>query len=568
MRRLLSLFVVLVGLLSAPVGHAQPEHGAPSAQVGPNASTSGSASAPEAVTTGVVRLKDRKVFTLSTASEGKSPLERARHASHALERAFDARDSGDAHFERHGEVAVVFVGKAPIVELTEADATAASAATLDVLAADAAAKVQTALNEERKRSAIANSVFSFSLIVFTGLVVFLLFGKVSQIGSRARLWIEENPDRIPSLRFGGVELMRPAAFEAVLGLVISIVKRVVQLGVLYAWVIFALSLFDSTRGYTDKLTALVLGPISGFIARVGSGLPLAVVMILAVLATALLVRFTGVFFAGVARGETSVDWVPQDLAAHVGVIDRIGLVVAALVLAAPLLTGSEEGALARAGVVTLIAFGLASTPVIACGIVGAIVVFNRRLHVGEFIELGGRTGRVRDVTLLEVVIEDESGCIVRIPHVLSLLRPTRLMGASPVVAVELCVDPKAPQVRVRDVLNDAVAKVGTFVRVELTSIDADGALYRVVVGVGPQLLAPIVAPLSRRTRSSSGERTTLPGPIAAPRIMTLGGVGDSLPGGALGAASNVQLTSLLADALAKEGIGLGRRSFLPVRSPS
>jgi len=528
------------------------KHHAPEPSSSASAPSPASSGPQKAAVEGIVRLKDRKVFSILIDREGHPAADRAREATHALENAFERKD-GEARFEKNGEVANVYVGKTPIVELDGDDAEAAGSATLDAYAADVTAKIQAAIAQERKRSVIANTVFSFSLVVFSGLIAFLLLGKASQFGTRAREWVEDNPERIPSLKFGGIELLRPAAIEAALTLGISIAKRIVQFGVLYAWAIFSLSLFESTKGYTDKLTGLVLGPLSGFVTRIGTGLPLAVVTGIAIFATVLLVRFTGVFFAGVARGETSLDWVPPDLAPHVGVIVRIGIIVVALILASPLLTGSEDGTLARAGIATIAAFGLAATPVLACGIVGAIVVFNRRLRPGDFVEIGGRTGRIRSVTLLEVAVEDESGCEVRIPHILGLLHPTRLMGPSPVVSVELVVDPKASQVRVREVLVDAASKVGATPRVDLVSIDIDGALYRVTVGVGPQLVGPIIAPTSKRLRSSSGR--SVPPPPAAPRIITLSGTGTGL-----GTTTTVQLTSLLADTLAREGIALGRRS--------
>lgn len=582
-RTLLGLFVVLFGLaLSLPSGAEEEANHGPArpvaASVAPSTSAhpSASASAPAQAVEAIVRLKDRKVFSLSVEREGRSALDRAREATQALERAFDAHE-GDAHFERKGDTAIVFVGKTPIVELDQEDA-AEAGKSLDTYAADVTAKVNSAIAGEKKRSAIANSVFSFSLVVFAGLIAFLLLGKASEIGSRSREWVEDNPDRIPSLRLGGIELLRPASIEALLTIAIDVAKRIVQFGVLYAWIIFSLSLFESTKGYTDKLTTLVLGPLASFFARIGTGLPLAIVTLIAVLATFLLVRFTGVFFAGVARGETTLDWVPQDLAAPVGIIVRIGIIVVALVLASPLLTGSEDGALSRAGIATLIAFGLAATPLLACGVVGMTVVFNRKLRPGEFVEIAGRTGRVRHVSLLEVTVEDESGCEVRIPHLVALWNTTRVMGPAPVVSVELVVDPTASQVRVRDVLAEAAQKVGSTPRIELASIDADGALYRVSVGMGPQLMGPIVVPTGRRTRSSPGNKGSIPpgasprtrsspgkGSIppapAVPRIITFGGTGGVQPAGALGVATTVQLTSLLADALAKEGIALGRRSF-------
>ena len=120
-----------------------------------------------------MRLKDRKVFALSVDREGRTAAERARLAGQALEHAFDAKEA-EAHYVKKDGIAIVFVGKAPIVELTLDDAQAAGVATLDAYAGGVTAKVNTALKEESKRSAIANTVFSGSLVVFSALIAFLL----------------------------------------------------------------------------------------------------------------------------------------------------------------------------------------------------------------------------------------------------------------------------------------------------------------------------------------------------------------------------------------------------------
>ncbi|MEO7096908.1 MAG: mechanosensitive ion channel family protein, partial [Polyangiales bacterium] len=464
----------------------------------------------------------------------------------------------EARVERHGATATLFLGKKAILELDEADAQAAGASSLQAHADDLAAKLQSAIAQEQKRSAIANTVFSFALIVFTALIAFLLLGKVAQLAAKGHDWLDDHPEKIPSLRFGGIELARAGAIEGFLTLGIGIAKRVVQFGVLYAWLIFSLSLFEATKGYTDRLTGLVLGPLSGFVTRIGSALPLAVATAIAIFAISLLVRFTGVFFDGVVRGETTLDWVPQDLAAPIGVIVRLGIVVIGLIVAAPLLTGSDEGVLAHAGLATLVAFGLAATPMLACGIVGSLVVFRRRLRPGDFVELAGRRGRVLEVTLLEVAMEDDSGCAVRVPHLLSLIHPTRVMGRLPVVAVEIVVDPKASQVRVRDVLHDAAARANAAPRVELVALDADGALYRVTLGV--QAPTTISISSAKRARGSSSARPRSSLTPSVPPPPKIGVIDESL------ASSSVQLTALLADALAAAGIALGRRSSFEARA--
>ncbi|HLK39155.1 MAG TPA: mechanosensitive ion channel family protein, partial [Polyangiaceae bacterium] len=179
------------------------------------------------------------------------------------------------------------------------------------------------------------------------------------------------------------------------------------------------------------------------------------------------------------------------------VLVRAGVVVASIVLAAPLITGTDDGALSRAGVVALVALGLACTPVLACAAAGVPAVYGRRLKPGDFVEAGGRAGVVRDVTLLELVLEDAIGCEVRVPQLLGLWHPTRVLGSAPLASIDVVVDPAHRPATVEEALVGAAVDACERARVELLSLDADGACWR-VSGVpkptkGPATLADAVA---------------------------------------------------------------------------
>src|SRR5262249_26242105 len=154
--------------------------------------------------------------------------------------------------------------------------------------------------------------------------------------------------------------------------------------IFYAWVLIALSLFDATRGYSERLTGFVLAPVSALMGRVASALPLLVIAFVTILAVGVSLRFVRLFFGSVARGETTVGWMPRDLAEPTSILVRAGIVVVTLVVAAPLITGADDGTLSRAGVVALVAIGLAVTPLLICAAAGIAVVFGRRLRVGDF----------------------------------------------------------------------------------------------------------------------------------------------------------------------------------------
>jgi small-conductance mechanosensitive channel len=427
-----------------------------------------------------VRLHEKTVFSLHAGRAGQSGQDRARAATRALDGELDDPEQPLTRVEEEPGTAVIFVGKTPIVTLGDDDAaTAGGDVTLHVYASTVASKIDTALRAERKRSAIATSVLSFSLLVFSGLLAFLLFRRVGDLSVRARAWVREHPDRIPALKLGRIEVVRPVAVRGAVSIALALAHRLAQFAIAYSWLIFALSRFEATRDYTDRLAGFVLTPLSALIGRVGAALPLFVVAAIAAVALGIAVRFVGLFFAGVERGETHVAWLPRELARPTSVLARAGVVLASIVLAAPLITGTDEGALSRAGLVALVALGLACTPVLACAAAGVPAVYSRRLRQGDFVEAGGRTGVVREVTLLELVLEDGMGCEVRIPQLLGLWHPTRVLGPGAIATIDVTVAAHERPAEVEAVLVGAAVATCERARVDLLSIDADGARWRV-----------------------------------------------------------------------------------------
>jgi small-conductance mechanosensitive channel len=328
--------------------------------------------------------------------------------------------------QRRGDVAVVQVGQTPVVQLVAEDAKAAGDASLDVHAASVTASIRDAIESERKRAAIAKSVLSISLLVFLGLVAFYLLQKVGEFARRARTWLDEHGERAFAVRIRRIEVVSPATVRSTALVGLTVGKWIAQIAVVYLWIVYALSQFEATRGYTQRLTGLILTPLSDLVARIAVGLPLLVVLVIAGFAVFVLVRFVGLFFTSVGRRENVVAWIPHDLVAPVSSLVRFGIIVAAMLFIAPLITGNSEGVLARAGWVVVVALGLAATPVLANGLTGTVVLFGRRLRTGQYVEIGDYRGRISAISLLEICLEEKQGVEIRVPHIYTLVRPTRV----------------------------------------------------------------------------------------------------------------------------------------------
>lgn len=470
----------------APAAAAEASKSPPAASAAPAKEPPAEAAAPEEEAPKpepvAVRIGGKNVYLVRVAQGTVSIEDRARSAEQAIRKAVETEKPESVRVESLGDATVVYAGTLPLLRLTAEDAIAAGDASLGVHADRVASELRDVIRAEQKRSAIATTIFSFSLAALLTLAALLLLRKTSEITERVRAWVAAHRERIPGIRLQSVEVVDAATIRSAVALGVEVLKWVLRAGLVYLWLLLTLSLFESTREYTQDLTGIVLTPLSSLMARIAKSLPVVVVALIAIAVIAVLVRFVDLFFAGVARGETKLRWLAPDLAAPTSILLRVAIVLGAVVFAAPVVTGDDEGALGKIGVIALAALGLSGTPLLASAIAGTGILFGRRLRIGDFVEFGGRSGRVVALSLLEVRLEDSEGLEVRVPHLLSFLHSTRIVGTRPRTNLELCVADHSE--RTAELLREAASKVGERVKVEVLAVEATFVRYRISVASG------------------------------------------------------------------------------------
>lgn len=438
----------------------------------PSLPESTSAPAPEVW----VKLQDQRVFALRRGRTEEPVERRAQRVSRALEAAAqDPSAPSEPKLVTEGQRVVVFLGERPIVQLDRDDAALAQDASLEIHAKATAALIQAAVERERIRAQISNLVFSASLLVFAGLIAFLLLRRLGQLGALAHRHLVRQEDNLPPLSVSGIEVLSPAMVRAMVVTTVSIGTRLAQVGIVYLWLVFSLSLFERTKGTAEGLREVLLGPLGELIGRSVRALPLLLVLVLAVLALSVLIRFVGLFFASVTRGETKLSWLPDELAAPTSVLLRAGLVLAFLITAGPLILGSSDLVSSMIGIVALLSVGLGSTPLLATAIIGVVVIFGRRYHVGDYVEVGAARGRIRRLSILELRLIDDAGHELRVPHLLALLRGTRVHGPRARATITLFVEPTADLSALLKALAEVGARAGGAPTVHLVALDRRGA---------------------------------------------------------------------------------------------
>lgn len=460
---------------------------------GPAVSASLALSAPEPVlpspvasgaggdVTGAVELSGRAVFTFRVSRDGRSPRERAVEAERVLARVAGTSVAEEVIVARRGELAVVMVGSTPILHLGPEDARAAGAESVDALAAAGAAQVRVALAAEHRRAKLTQTVLSISLVALLGLVALFLVRLGRKGVARARRWLETHSDRVPALSLRSIEVVNARVVRGALSLGITATGWIAQLGVAYAWLVFAFSRFETTRGYTQQLAGFVLSPLGALVDRLATGVSIAIVGLAVAAGVAVALRFFGLYFAAVERGESQLAWVAPEHAAATGLLVRGGLVVIVLVFLGPLVTGDNEGPLALLGGVAVGTLGLAATPLVAGAMVGALNLYQRRLSPGMRLSIGGISGRLVAVDLFELRLVDGQGQETRVSHLSTLLRPLRVAPALPRVGVRLVVPHSPPTAALLDQLRLAASAVGDAAQVEILGIRPGGTRVRVSV---------------------------------------------------------------------------------------
>ena len=433
-----------------------------------------------------VQIGERHLCDLRLDRAGEKAESRARHASHVLDQALEDGHPGEIGVHFTSALAVLYIGDAPFIQLDGDDAAAAGDASLAVHAESCAAAVRQGLRTELRRRTIANLVFSISLIVFSGLLAFLLLRAVSRIAARVGAHVETTSE-MPALRLGTIELLTPAAVRVAASTAVSVGKPLVQIFIVLGWVLTSMSLLPFSQSFGRRFTGYLLAPLSTFLGRIGGALPILVLVALGVFTLAVLMRFLRVFFESVAQGGIHLGWLAPRRALPTSVAIRAFVILGALLAVGPLLTGDvhEWGALRIGGVGLTLAFVLAMTPSLANTAIGAFVLFSGHYQVDVFIEIGPHSGRLAEVTLSDLRIVDRSGAEIRIPHLRALLSVVRVLGDSLPSHYEIVVDARVPQGPIRKTLVDALRRQGRAAHVELTEIEGERAVYFVVGAAAP-----------------------------------------------------------------------------------
>lgn len=425
----------------------------------------------------LIQIGRKTIYAVRVDSPTQAAEERARNARKSLLEAIKLARPETVRVVEEQQLAVVYAAEIPLLKLFPEDAVAAGEPSLRVHADDVALRFRQVIEDEQKRSALSHSVFSISLAVLFSLIALYLLRRTSDLTEHARRWLEKNRSHVPALRVQSLELISPTTMRSGATVGVEVSKWLARLLIVYLWFLVTFSQFNWARGYVHEITSTFLRPLSEMLQRIALSLPLAGVTLIALGTLAILLRFLSLFFAGVARGETSLPWLRAEHALPTSLLLRLLLILCALLFIAPLVTGDSSGVLSLSGVILLAVLGLAGAPLLASVFVGAVLIYGQKIQLGDELQLGAHQGKVVHLGLLSVQLQTPLHTYVRVPSLLFLFHPVLRTPPSRRIQVELSLPLLNSSITER--LTQVGARLGTQVSVEVLNVQAQGAQYRV-----------------------------------------------------------------------------------------
>jgi hypothetical protein len=370
-----------------------------------------------------------------------------------------------------------------------------------LFARETASSLEMALAGEKRHLSQQRLLQAIAMTVFLGLLTFLALRWVSDAGKRARVLLEQWLARVRGLRIREVEVVSAETLEGTSYALVGIARTALQLGILYAYVAFALSQFVATRSAVGPMTHALTAPFASLLGHVVGWLPVALLFVAAVYFLRGAFHLTGFLLDRVARGEFQWRWLPRELATPTRPLVRAALLVGVALLFGPLAGAGSDALLTRLGLLALGVVSLALVPAAAAAALGTLAIFGRRYRVGEWVAIGDNLGEVIEVGFLDVTLVPVDAGRIRLSHLVLLWTAVRHLPGPPSVEVELPADLAADPEQVMHVLAEAFEPTRR-PEVTLREVTTAAALYQLRFPAGVRVAGAL--PIAFAALSKAG----------------------------------------------------------------
>ncbi len=221
---------------------------------------------------------------------------------------------------------------------------------------------------------------------------------------------------IRTVRFQSIEILTKERLAGLLITLARLLRNVLVLILLYVYISLVLGFFTCTQGVSERLFGYIATPVIMIWQAVSSYIPNIFFVLVIIVCTYYLIKFTRFFFVEVERRNVSLRGFYPDWAMPTYKIVRFMIIAFAVVMVFPYLPGSDSPAFKGVSVFLGVLLSLGSTSAVANVVAGTIITYMRGFSVGDYIRIADTEGEVIEKNLLVTRVRTTKNVDITIPN--------------------------------------------------------------------------------------------------------------------------------------------------------
>jgi small-conductance mechanosensitive channel len=368
---------------------------------------------------------NRPIVTLRARVLGREPVERADGARRALDLLIEDGITGPVDWQSFDGGSLIAVAGRGVVILTTRDIDELSGETIDGVSADAASRLQQALNaaaEARTPVALLRAGAVAAVVAVLGLLVIWGISRARHAAARRIVDIAERT--VVRSGIGNVEVVRASRLPVMERAFVGALAAAVQLVVVYATVGFVLRQFPYSRPWGESMRGFLWATAKTLGLSAANAVPGLFTVLIIFLIARFLARLIGVWFDAIERGEVTSRWIYPETAQPTRRL-LTGLIwVFAVVVAYPYMPGSQTEAFKGVSVFLGLIVTFGSSGIVNQIMSGFTITYSRALRPGDFVRIGDVEGTVIHLGVLSTKVKTLRQEEITIPNAVVVSQTT------------------------------------------------------------------------------------------------------------------------------------------------
>jgi small-conductance mechanosensitive channel len=317
---------------------------------------------------------------------------------------------------QRGDITEIVGGSRMVMGVTEVDAEAEDVPAA-LLAQVYAERIDRAIVEHRRGRTPQALAASFGRAAAALTIAVLAFGGLLWLLGRGEALVQRAFDRRVAVLTTESRRMRGVAqlWRSLRG-VLSMVRWGAAVVVLVFLAEYVLLQFPWTYGAGRRLSRSVAEPIARFVDGFVAAIPNLVLLALLFFVTRFGLSLTRLYFEAIEDGSITVRRFEREWAEPTFNLVRFAAVAMALVIAYPLIPGSDTEAFKGLSILAGVMLSLGSSAAVANIVAGYMILYRRAFRVGDRVRIGAVIGDVTDVRMMVTHVRTVKNEEVTIPN--------------------------------------------------------------------------------------------------------------------------------------------------------